>query len=106
MPNNSIRDPIDHEETDMFRKATAATLVLAAVPAVLTMTILTGTAQADHDRRGDGHGCHASRTHTAADGDTPWGSATCDDDTPWGRSRPTSGRPAGGDSGCGDTPWG
>jgi hypothetical protein len=82
----------------MFRKATAAALVLSAVPAVLALTLFTGTAQAD--------------------GDTPWGKGTCDD-TPWGRSVPTSAAPFHSDGQrhgdgrwhCGgrrhgDTPWG
>lgn len=92
----------------MFRKATAVALVLSAVPAVLAMTFLAGTAQADDTRRGDGAGCAARWTRIAADGDTPWGSVTSTDtDTPWGRSIPTSGHSFGGDaSRCGDTPWG
>ncbi|MEV6710417.1 hypothetical protein AB0M48_00120 [Lentzea sp. NPDC051208] len=90
----------------MFRKATAAALVLSAVPAVLTMTFLAGTAQADDTRRTDGVECDARWTHIAADGDTPWGAVTFTD-TPWGRSIRTSGLPINGDSSQrGDTPWG
>lgn len=90
----------------MFRKATAVALVLSAVPAVLAMTLLAGSAQADDAQRGDGAGCTARWTHIVSDGDTPWGSVTSDD-TPWGRSIPASGHSFDGDaSGCGDTPWG
>ncbi|KOV85291.1 hypothetical protein [Nocardia sp. NRRL S-836] len=88
----------------MFRKATAAALVLSAVPAVLTMTFLAGTAQADQTWRG-GDGCDTPWTRVADDGDTPWAAITSDD-TPWTRSVPAAVLSAGGATArrC-DTPW-
>ncbi|MFD4636372.1 hypothetical protein ACFWN2_03590 [Lentzea sp. NPDC058436] len=77
----------------MIRKKTAA-LVLSVIPAVLTMTLFAGTAQADNSRWGDGHRCDTHSTRPS-DGDTPWASVTSDD-TPWGRKGPRR---------C-DTPWG
>ncbi len=89
----------------MFRKATTAALVLSAVPAVLTMTFLLGTAQADDAQRADGRGCDAQWTQIAADGDTPWG-AVAFDDTPWGPATPSAVLRINGDTSrrC-DTPW-
>ncbi|USX53702.1 hypothetical protein [Lentzea sp. HUAS12] len=88
----------------MTRKKTAA-LVLAAIPAVLTMTFLPGTAQADDSRWGKGHRCDTHATRIAADGDTPWGSVTSDD-TPWGRKHPVPVHPIDGRTSRCDTPWG
>jgi hypothetical protein len=89
----------------MFRKATAAALALSAVPAVLAMTFLAGTAHADDARRGDGLGCDTRWTQIAADGDTPWGAITSDD-TPWGPVAPGFVLSVdGGTSRRCDTPW-
>ncbi|SES31149.1 hypothetical protein SAMN05216188_13213 [Lentzea xinjiangensis] len=66
----------------MTRRTTAAaTLVLSAIPAVLALTLFTGTAQADDTPWANG-----------LSGDTPWANVI-DDDTPWAKSHSI------------DTPW-